>query len=148
MSRRTESSGAPTETFLITRAQTGLDEQHRARVRRYFLMMSIRIPALILAALVYAWTGSGWWALAVLALSIPIPWIAVVLANDRPPRKRGEVPRYLYGADRTAIGPPQLPRPDGSGRVIDATVIDVTADGSGGETNSAGSQPGREPGSP
>ena len=36
---------------LITEAHTSVEEQHRARVRKYLFIMSFRIPALVLAAL-------------------------------------------------------------------------------------------------
>lgn len=114
------------DSFLITRADTSLDEQHRARVRKYLWMMSIRVPALVLAGLVYMWTGNGWWATAVIAISIPIPWMAVLIANDRPARRRDEVQYYRFGAGRT-VGPAELTAEatarDDDSRVIDSHVI-------------------------
>lgn len=36
-----------------------------------------------------------WWlALGLVLLSIPLPWIAVVVANDRPPRRTENAHRY------------------------------------------------------
>lgn len=114
---------SPADAFLITRADTSLDEQHRARVRKYLWMMSFRVPALLIASAVYLWTGSAWWAVGIIALSIPLPWVAVLIANDRPPRKRGDVQYYRFGAGRT-VGPPELtaepaPAPDDPGTIID-----------------------------
>ncbi|GAB2672479.1 hypothetical protein GCM10027169_37960 [Gordonia jinhuaensis] len=97
--------------ILITEAETSQDDQHRERVRKYLAMMAIRIPALVIAGIVYATTGSGLWALAIVAVSIPIPWMAVLIANDRPPRRRGEVPRYKYAPRDT--GPQGLGAPRG-----------------------------------
>ncbi|MFT4088068.1 MAG: DUF3099 domain-containing protein [Gordonia sp. (in: high G+C Gram-positive bacteria)] len=116
------------DSFLITRAESSLEQQHRDRMRRYLLMMSIRIPALVIASLVYVWTQNGWWALAIIAVSIPIPWIAVLVANDRPARKRGEVPQYLHGAGPT-VEQPQIPLepdapPPAAPRIIDAEPVD------------------------
>ena len=96
------------DTFLITGAQQALDDQHRARVRKYLTLMAFRVPALVIAGIVYSSTGNGLLALGIVALSIPIPWVAVLMANDRPPRKRGEVPQYKYGADRNVVGPLSL----------------------------------------
>lgn len=110
------------ETFLITDAQDSLEDQHRARVRKYLTLMAFRVPALVIAGIVYSSTGSGLLALAIVAASIPIPWVAVLIANDRPPRKRGEVPQYKYGSDHTVIGSAQLPgqRPEIGHRIVDA----------------------------
>ncbi|MGV9713402.1 DUF3099 domain-containing protein [Gordonia sp. NPDC003424] len=107
------------DAVLITDAQQSLDEQQRARVRKYLTLMAFRVPALFIAGIAYSATGSGLLALAIVAASIPLPWIAVLIANDRPPRKRGEVPHYLYGAHDTVIGPPSLSTDN---RVIDSTV--------------------------
>lgn len=76
---------------LITEAQPSYDDQQAARRRKYAIMMSLRIPCLILAAAFY----HIWWlALIIIALSIPLPWMAVLIANDKPARKREDVHRY------------------------------------------------------
>jgi hypothetical protein len=76
---------------LITEAQPSYEDQQAARRRKYAIMMSLRIPCLVIAALCY----QIWWlALIILAISIPLPWMAVLIANDRPPRKREKVNRY------------------------------------------------------
>ena len=69
---------------LITAAAPAYEEQHRARVRKYLTIMSFRIPALILAAVAYGIWHNGLISLAIVAVSIPLPWIAVLIANDRP----------------------------------------------------------------
>ncbi|MDG3016574.1 DUF3099 domain-containing protein [Speluncibacter jeojiensis] len=79
---------------LITEAQASFEEQQRARIRKYSIMMGVRIPALVLAALAYTTWHNGWIALAIIAVSIPLPWMAVLIANDRPPRTKDEPRRY------------------------------------------------------
>jgi hypothetical protein len=79
---------------LITRAAPAYEEQHRQRVRKYLTIMSFRIPALVLAALAYGIWHNGLISLAILVASIPLPWIAVLIANDRPPRRSDEPRRY------------------------------------------------------
>lgn len=79
---------------LITRAAVPYEEQHRERVRKYLTIMSFRVPALILAAVAYGIWHNGLISLAILVASIPLPWIAVLIANDRPPRKAEEPRRY------------------------------------------------------
>ena len=48
--------------------------------------------------------------LAVVAASIPLPWIAVLVANDRPPR-RAEEPRRFENAPRRTPLFPRAERP-------------------------------------
>jgi hypothetical protein len=114
---------------LITRAAQPYEEQHRERVRKYLTIMSFRIPALILAAVAYGMWHNGLISLAILVASIPLPWIAVLIANDRPPRK-AEEPRRYEAARRIPLFPtaerpalpqraPSAPQPDGSGRTDD-----------------------------
>lgn len=104
---------------LITRADTSFEQQHNARVRRYMLLMSIRIPLLLLAGLVFFLTDNGWYALAVMAVSIPIPWVAVLIANDRPPRKKEE-PRLYAGARMPPRSTPVQPQIVGDKNVVDS----------------------------
>jgi hypothetical protein len=76
---------------LITEAAPSYDEQFAARKRKYMTMMAIRVPCLILAGVFY---HTWWLALAFIVISVPLPWIAVLIANDRPPRKAEQVSRY------------------------------------------------------
>lgn len=56
--------------------------------------MSARIPCLLLAGVFY----QTWWlALIFVALSVPLPWMAVLIANDRAPRKAEHVNRLGRG---------------------------------------------------
>jgi Protein of unknown function (DUF3099) len=105
---------------LITAAEPSYEEQHRARVRKYLTLMSFRVPALILAALAYGAWHNGLISLAIIALSLPLPWMAVLIANDRPPRASGEPRRFdddrrrtplFPTAERPAIEPRRHPEP-------------------------------------
>lgn len=73
------------QAALITAAEPSYDDQLRSRRIRYSIMMGLRIPCLIIAALLYQ---TPWLAITVAALSIPLPWMAVLIANDRPAQKR------------------------------------------------------------
>jgi Protein of unknown function (DUF3099) len=76
---------------LITEAAPSYDDQLKSRKRRYSVMMALRIPFLVAAAACY----QIWWlALLLVLLSIPLPWMAVLIANDRPPRRSEAVNRY------------------------------------------------------
>jgi len=73
---------------LITAAEPSYAEQYALRRRKYAILMSARIPCLVLAGVFY----QTWWlALAFVVLSVPLPWIAVLIANDRTPRKTEQV---------------------------------------------------------
>lgn len=77
---------------LITAAAPSYEEQYAARRRKYSILMSARVPCLVLAGVFY----QTWWlALGFLVLSVPLPWMAVLIANDRAPRKAERVNRYL-----------------------------------------------------
>lgn len=80
---------------LITEAAPSYEEEFAARKRKYLTMMLLRVPFLVLAAIFH----DIWWlALGFVLLSIPLPWVAVLIANDRPPRKAEEVNRYQRSA--------------------------------------------------
>jgi hypothetical protein len=89
---------------LITRAAPSYEVQHRQRVRKYLALMFWRVPALIGAAVAYGIWENGLISLAILVASIPLPWIAVLVANDRPPR-RSEEPRRYESARRIPLFP-------------------------------------------
>ncbi|TFV55646.1 DUF3099 domain-containing protein [Mycobacterium sp. PS03-16] len=89
---------------LITRAAPAYEVQHRQRVRKYLTLMAFRIPALILAAVAYNIWENGLISLAIIVASIPLPWMAVLIANDRPPR-RAEEPRRFERHRRIPLFP-------------------------------------------
>ncbi|SCX57008.1 Protein of unknown function [Klenkia marina] len=112
MGRVTSSRETSNEPVLITEAQPSLGDQHAARKKRYVITMGIRIVSVVLAAAFYQTV----WLMAVFAvLGTILPWIAVVMANDRPPKKKLDVNRYRVPApDRILEARPS------SGRVIDS----------------------------
>jgi hypothetical protein len=95
---------------LITEAQPSLVEQQAARKRRYALTMGVRAVCLVLAAVFYQIV---WLMLILAVLGTVLPWIAVVMANDGPPKKRVDAHRYTPRPGR------ELEDPTRSARVID-----------------------------
>ena len=91
--------------ILITAAALPYEEEQRQRVRKYLTLMTIRIPALLLAAVAYGTWHNGLISLLIVAASIPLPWIAVLIANDRPPRRADEPRRF----QKTQRSTPQFP---------------------------------------
>jgi hypothetical protein len=79
------------EPVLITDAELSYEEALKVRKHRYKIMMGMRIPLMVLAAVFYQ---IPWLAVSLLVLSIPLPWIAVLIANDRLPRKAEDTNRY------------------------------------------------------
>src|ERR1700741_4254923 len=90
---------------LITAAALPYQEEQRQRVRKCLTLMTIRIPALILAAVAYGTWHNGLISLLIVAASIPLPWIAVLIANDRPPRRANEPRRFDDVRRRTPLFP-------------------------------------------
>lgn len=79
------------EPVLITDAAMSPQDELAARKRRYTVMMGMRVPFMLAAAAFY---NTPWLAVTLLLLSIPLPWMAVLIANDRLPRKVEKVHRY------------------------------------------------------
>ncbi|MBB3674491.1 DUF3099 domain-containing protein [Modestobacter versicolor] len=80
------------EPLLITVAEPSQADQHAARKRRYSITMAIRCTSLVIAAFTAQYSL---WLMAVFAvLGTVLPWVAVVMANDRPPKKQVDPNRY------------------------------------------------------
>ncbi|GIF66926.1 hypothetical protein Ais01nite_49610 [Asanoa ishikariensis] len=111
---------------LITDAARSQDDQLRSRTRRYVLMMLIRAVCVVAFAVLITTRPPLLWLWLVLcgAGAVVIPWLAVILANDRPPKEKYRHLHKNKGADKS--GPPSLPTqpmPDGSApphKTIDA----------------------------
>jgi len=120
--QRRPASSSP-DPVLITDAARSYEEELRVRKRRYALMMGMRVPCMVLAAVFYQ---TPWLAVTLLVISIPLPWMAVLIANDRLPRKSEKVHRYQ--ADRPALeARAQVLEPGNpgfDGPVIDGHVLD------------------------
>ena len=87
------------QPVLITRAEYSYEEQHRARVRKYLKLMFWRIPAFLAAAVAYGIWHNGLVSLAILAASIPLPWmryrllvVLLFIGSQPPPMLRMMVP--------------------------------------------------------
>jgi hypothetical protein len=85
------------EPVLITEAQLSVAERHAARKKRYAITMAVRGVCVVLAAVFYQ---TVWLMLLFAILGTVLPWIAVVMANDGPPKKREHVHGYDARPDR------------------------------------------------
>lgn len=114
MNRGRDSGGGP---VLITEAAPSLLEQHEARKRRYILTMAVRAVCLVLATVFY----QVLWVMAIFAvLAIVLPWIAVMVANDRPPKKSLNAHRFGGAAESGSLPPPKPSPAIEPVRIIDA----------------------------
>ena len=95
------------EPVLITAAEPSRAEQHAARKRRYAITMGVRAVSLVLAAVFY---HVVWLMLIFAVLGIVLPWIAVIMANDRPPKKKLMVHRYRPPRPDRILEAPPRPR--------------------------------------
>lgn len=87
---------------VVTEARPSYADEFRARRKRYVIMMAIRVPCLVLAAILYQ---TPWLAVLIILVSIPLPWMAVLIANDGPARKRVKTPRGVVNDQRALPGP-------------------------------------------
>jgi hypothetical protein len=103
---------------VITEAQESPQMQLRRRQRKYAVMMSLRVVCLAIATLLVGLEvphALAWAALAIVGM-VALPWMAVLIANDRPPRKASTFTSRLR---RRESGEPQELPAAGQGPVID-----------------------------
>jgi L-asparagine transporter-like permease len=95
---------------LITNAERSQEDQLRTRQNRYIAMMSLRMVCLVAAVVLASVQPPLVWLWVALCAAgmISLPWIAVVLANDRLPKERHRWRRH------TPTGPQALPDPSGA----------------------------------
>jgi Flp pilus assembly protein TadB len=74
------------DPILITTAPQTPDDEYDRRRAKYAIMMSLRAVCVIAAATTYR--VSIWLALAFVVGGMVLPWCAVIIANDRPAKKR------------------------------------------------------------
>ncbi|WP_028929748.1 DUF3099 domain-containing protein [Pseudonocardia asaccharolytica] len=82
------------EPVLITDAAMSHEEEIEVRKHRYKILWGLRLPFMVLAAVFYQ---IPWLAVTLLVLSIPLPWMAVIIANDRLPKKAERPSRFRRG---------------------------------------------------
>ena len=96
---RRASSAAP---VVITTARDSAEAEYEHRRRKYALMMGIRALAVLGAALCYQ--VSLWASLAFALAGTVLPWCAVIIANDGPPKKKRAVMTPVVSHERALPG--------------------------------------------
>ncbi|SDR97456.1 Protein of unknown function [Corynebacterium timonense] len=80
---------------LITDATRTPEQNLRSRERVYMILQMLRLP-FILLAIVAAWYLDNWWLAGILfVVSIPLPWVAVMIGNGKG-EKRDRRSRNVY----------------------------------------------------
>jgi hypothetical protein len=82
----------PERAALITDAARSQDDQFRSRKIRYVTMMGMRAVCLIVGAILISARPPllPLWLTLCAAGMVFLPWAAVLIANDRPPRSKAE----------------------------------------------------------
>lgn len=109
-------------SVVITNAEPSQDDQLRSRQIRYLIMMSIRAVCLILAAVLVTVKPPllPLWLIICVTAMILLPWLAVLLANDRPPKEQYRLSNRLHHHARVEEPPPNAITPAREPTVIDA----------------------------
>ena len=85
----------PERSVLITDAARSQSDQLRSRQTRYVTMMSMRVACLILGAVLISVKPPLlplWLSFCALGM-VFLPWAAVLIANDRPPKEKASRPQ-------------------------------------------------------
>ncbi|SER44709.1 DUF3099 domain-containing protein [Corynebacterium cystitidis] len=89
-------------SFLITDAKRSPEQNRHSRERSYLILQLSRVP-FILVSILFAFLGNWWLATVFFIVSVPLPWISVVIANGRgEPRDSREKNVYKPAAARYA----------------------------------------------
>lgn len=110
------------QPVLITDAARSQDDQLRSRERRYVLMMALRAVCIVAGAILVGTSAPLLWLwLPLCAVGmVLLPWLAVLLANDRPPKEKHRLANRLRRRRAEEIVPRALTADEGPHRVIDA----------------------------
>jgi hypothetical protein len=103
------------QPVLITDAEPSPDDQLRSRRIRYVVMMSVRALCLVVAAVLVGSNAPLLWLWVPLCVAgmVLLPWLAVIIANDRPPKEKYRLSRRLHRAQPGERGPRALPTQPG-----------------------------------
>lgn len=113
---------ANSRPVLITDAERSLDDQLRNRQIRYATMMGLRLVCLIVGAVLVGLRVPLLWLWLPLCIAgmVVLPWMAVLVANDRPPKERHRISRIWHRRPDREVTDRSLPdAPARSGRIIE-----------------------------
>jgi len=110
------------EPILITDASRSQDDQLQSRQVRYLVMMGIRVLCLVVGAtLVVVEAPMLWLWLPLCGVGmILVPWLAVILVNDRPPKDKHRLAYRFRRRAASGSAPRSLSAEERPHRIIDA----------------------------
>lgn len=79
---------------IITSKPISKAELIHKKTKLYSWVMILRIPPIIAALILYYLTDNRIIALWLIIISVPLPWIAVLFANENSPKKTKEIGPY------------------------------------------------------
>jgi hypothetical protein len=112
--------------ILITEAPINADDEFDHRRKRYLLMMTLRAVCIIGAASTFS--ISGWLGAGFVAAALVLPWSAVLIANDRPPKQELRFRRFVgvgEQAQRQLTSGDSTPSTDDGRQPAEPRVIDI-----------------------
>ncbi|MGX6602550.1 DUF3099 domain-containing protein [Micromonosporaceae bacterium Da 78-11] len=119
----------PERPVLITDAARSQEQQFHSRQIRYGIMMGLRVLCLIAGAILTSLKVPLlplWWAVCLLGM-VMLPWMAVLIANDRPAKSKAE--RAATAA--AAVEKPQPTLTQHSAEEVEYLTIDAEFDDTG-----------------
>ncbi|MDO4760706.1 MAG: DUF3099 domain-containing protein [Corynebacterium sp.] len=103
--------------ILVTTAGQSVSENRRKREKQYTWIQGVRLPFLVLAALAYMYFNSVLIASVLFIISVPLPWIAVVIANGvgeprdsrapavyKPAAIRAQMASQIHASSQQSVG--------------------------------------------
>jgi hypothetical protein len=115
----------PERPVLITDAARSQNDQFRSRQIRYVTMMGMRAACLIIGAILISTRPPllPVWLVLCAAGMVFLPWAAVLIANDRPPRSKAERAASAL-AERPQPALAEQPAEEVEYLTIDSDVVD------------------------
>jgi hypothetical protein len=111
------------QPILITEAPVNNDDEFDRRRKRYLVMMTIRAACIVGAATTFRL--SGWLAAAFVVAALVLPWSAVLIANDRPPKQELRFRRFVPDRNRSKELLPPEPDPEPEPEPARPRIIDL-----------------------
>jgi DUF3099 family protein len=109
------------QPILITDAARSQGDQLNSRQRRYVVMMGVRMACVVVGAILVGVQAPLLWLwLPLCGLGmVLIPWLAVLLANDRPPKEQHRLANRFRPTQRDETPPMTLTTEPHPHKIID-----------------------------
>lgn len=106
---------------LVTTASYSPTQNRKKREKQYMWIQGVRLPFLIVSMATYVWMHNIWLSALLFIISVPLPWIAVVIANGigepRDPRAPAVYKPALAREQATALAASNTPSLGSAGAI-------------------------------